>query len=422
MTKLSYSFFPNTAKKSAKSTKTPVYVRVILKGKKAESRLNLELDDREVKYWLPDMMRVGLPKCIANDHLDSINTEFKKFLALNDHQLNKLTVSQVRDIVLNKEEPIQNQTNIIAYIDKYYQNSVLNRPSFKIGTKKNYVKAITHIKKFAKIEALEKVTFNEFDFNYAVKLKNYLLNDKPEIKKKGMTEVSAYGIIKKYRTIFDQAIEEKLIEKNYFKSIKLKNESPRKPSLTIDRLKALFDLKVGLSYRDELSRDLIFFSSITGLAYADTLFLPKSCLEYKESGEVKLDTSRIKTKVFVQQFLTSFAINMINKYKDHPLSSSTPYVFPFIDNSDYNKILKLLALKTSVNFKLSTHTGRHSFRQFLPEAGIEDSSVISRMMGKAIKDRVDNVYYEITESRLIEAKRKFELYLCNNLNEPQEEK
>lgn len=416
MSKLSFSFFPNIAKRTAKTNDTPVYVRVMLRGKKAESRLNLELNEREVKCWNPRLMRVDLPKSIANDHLDSISTEFKKFLAVNDHLINSLSVNQIRDMVLNKDQPNKNMSRIIDYVNQYNLKSISSRNSLSSGTKKNYAKAIKHFTNFLTYEKLYNLSFKDFEYKHSESFKNYLLNDNAVLKKKGMAEVSALGMIKKFRTIFDHAVEENLIEKNYFKKIKLSNQSPRKPRFTIDQLKSIYYLDKNLSKQEELCKDLIVFSSLTGLAFLDTVKLAKITLENRTNGEVKLDTTRTKTGKPVEQFLTSFALNIISKYKDHPLVIDSKYVFPNIDNSTYNKTLKVLAYKAGVNFNVSTHTGRHSFRQLLPEAEVEDSSVISRMMGKVGDDKIDNIYYEITESRLIDAKRKFELYLSNNLN------
>jgi hypothetical protein len=39
------------------------------------------------------------------------------------------------------------------------------------------------------------------------------------------------------------------------------------------------------------------------------------------------------------------------------------------------------------------------------------------MMGQKNRDVMDAVYYKVTESRLLEAKRKFELYLHNHFYE-----
>jgi len=55
--KLSILFFPNLAKKSIRTGKIPMYVRIILDCKKAEMRLNIELRESELSKWDETTMR-----------------------------------------------------------------------------------------------------------------------------------------------------------------------------------------------------------------------------------------------------------------------------------------------------------------------------------------------------------------------------
>jgi len=416
MTKISISFFPKLEKKSTKKGKTPVYVRVILNCKKAEGRLNLDLDEKEVSLWNPMLMRVGLPKSITNDHLNSIETEFKKFISVHVNELNTYRPAQILDKVLRRKVNDPNLITVLGYIDQYYNSSVCNRSTMGLGTKKNYLKAIKHFKVFVKLEGIAAIAFKDFEFKHVINFKNYLLNDNALLLKKGMKEESALGLVKKFRTIFDQAVEENLIAKNYFKKIKFICRPTEKPRFSIEQVSALYKLdERGISEHEELCRDLILFSTFTGLAFQDTTRLRKAFLEIKESKGIKLLRPRTKTTEYVEQFLTSHAIALITKYKNNPKVCSSEFVFPDIDNSTYNKTLKILALKAGINFNVTTHTGRHSFRQLLSEANIDDAAVIKRLMGQKNRDLIDAVYYKITESRLLEAKYKFEVYLSQNL-------
>jgi site-specific recombinase XerD len=420
MSNVTFSFFPCVSKRGSKNKSTPVYLRVLFKRKKAECRLNLELSDSELKHWHPVFMRVELPNCLANDYLNNIDFAFKKYISVHSLDLPSMTANQIRDAVLNRDEGKEVQS-IAKYVEQYYEKSIANRAGLSIGTKKNYKKAITHLIFFLRMEKMPNLKFKEFEHKHAEAFKSYLLCEKPvpgklNLTKPGMTEPSALGNIKKFRTIFDQAIEEGLIVKNPFKKLKLSNRSPRKPRCTMEQIKSLYKLNDNLTPHEELCRDLIVFSSFTGLAFLDTVKLSKSYLEVRPNGEVKLVRPRTKTGEQVEQFLTSFALAIINKYSTHPLVKDSPFVFPFVDNSDYNKTLKYLALKAGIGFKVTTHTARHTFRQLLPEAGVQDAAVISRMMGKVGIDKIDNVYYEITETRLKEAKEQFELYLNYNLH------
>jgi integrase/recombinase XerD len=361
-------------------------------------------------------MRIDLPRSITNDHLNTIETDFKRYLSIHANEIEDCTPSQILDLVFKRKNNKREQIKMLDYVDQYYLSSVSNRSSIEESTKKNYLKAIKHLKNHFKLEGISNLTFKEFEFKHASNFKNYLLNDIPALKKKGMTEESAFGNVKKFRTIFDQAIEENLLEKNYFKKIKFSCKPTEKPRFSIDQVKSLYELNRGkISEHEEMCRDLILFSSFTGLAFQDTTRLPKTCLEVKETGEIKLMRPRTKTSEYVEQFLSSFAIDILEKYKNHPKVDTSDFALPSIDNSTYNKTLKILALKAKIDITVTTHTGRHSFRQLLSEANIDDYAVIKRMMGQKNRDVVDAIYYKVTESRLFEAKRKFQLFLGSSL-------
>ncbi len=144
MSKLSITFFPNAAKRAAKSETTPVYVRVAHKNKKAECRLNLELNDWETKNWHPGLMRVDSPKCTANDFLNAIDIEFKKFVSVNALEINNMNAQQIRDVVLKRDQG-KDQQGILNYVEHYYEKSISKKADLSKGTKVNYRKAITHL-------------------------------------------------------------------------------------------------------------------------------------------------------------------------------------------------------------------------------------------------------------------------------------
>ena len=75
-------------------------MRIVFNKAKAEQRLNLEIDDRQLGLWNPVLMRIELQNCLTNDHLDNISNAFRQFLSLNDHNLAKFNATQIRDQVL----------------------------------------------------------------------------------------------------------------------------------------------------------------------------------------------------------------------------------------------------------------------------------------------------------------------------------
>ncbi|HZH67428.1 MAG TPA: tyrosine-type recombinase/integrase [Flavisolibacter sp.] len=157
------------------------------------------------------------------------------------------------------------------------------------------------------------------------------------------------------------------------------------------------------------------FSVFTGLAYKDAITLKGSNREERGDNVIKLCIKRSKTDIQTESFLVSQAITIVERYKQLAESQITGLVLPKRSNEKLNVQLKILAEMVNIPINLSSHIARHTHRQQLAEAGIEDMGVIKRMMGHSRSGDIDNVYYSITEPRLSEAKDKFEAYLNKHL-------
>jgi integrase len=276
---------------------------------------------------------------------------------------------------------------------------------------RNYKKAINHLKAFLLHCKTEKLLLCQVNADFSREFMDYLLSTVPKYSKKAMTEVSAAYIIKKFRTIFDRAVDKKIIEKNYFKNIKLKTKSPRRERLNIEQVKSIFFLDCSKLPVQKIYRDIFLFSVLTGLANIDSLQMKDQHLQLRADGNVKLSLKRVKTSIFTESFLVSFAVDIINRYKNSAEKDLTGYVLPHRSNKELNVQLKIIASLCNIPFNLTSHVARHTFRQLLAEAGIEDIAVIKRMMGQSRGDEIDEIYYSVTESRLLAAKEKFEKYL-----------
>jgi integrase len=138
-------------------------------------------------------------------------------------------------------------------------------------------------------------------------------------------------------------------------------------------------------------------------------------LEVRKEGLIKLNIRRSKTDIQTESFLVQQAKEILDRYKEAAENQITGLVLPKRSNEKLNLNLKSLAALAGIPFNLSSHIARHTHRQLLAEAGIEDMGVIKRMMGHSGSGDIDSVYYSVTESRLLEAKNRFEKYLNEHL-------
>ncbi len=292
-------------------------------------------------------------------------------------------------------------------MDQYFTNAVEKNATLSIGTKKNYAKAMNHLKKFLESNQKTKILVRDLNSTMAIQFKDYLLSLTEHNSKAGMKEISALSIVKKLRTLFNRAVEENILIANPFRTIKLKSRYQQKPRLSLHQIKELMSLDLSQYKRLEPYRDLFLFCSLTGLAYEDAHRLNYSNIVLLPSGLQKLQLNREKTSVLTEVFLLPQAIAIIEKYRSNPENKILRRVLPQRSNQKINDNLKLLSILLKLPFALSSHIARHSYRQLLGEAGITDMAVIKRMMGQTRHGEIDDVYYSVTESRLIEAFEKF---------------
>lgn len=413
--KTSITYYPNKQKQSKRTGKVPLYARVYFNSLKAEERLNAEVAEKDIAKWDSMSMRFSDRTIAANKILNSLDKRFEEFLIINASSLSKFHPRQIIDYVLGRETERRKEVKVTCYLDDYFTKVVLPNSELSAGTIRNYRKSINHLKAFLKLNGIEDLLLSELDNSTTLKFKDYLQSAEPSIHKKAMTEVSASSVLKNFKPLFNRAIDEGHLEKNPFKALKLKHKSPRRDRLNINQVKALCDLDLSRFPAQKAYRDIFLFCVFTGLAYKDAISLKGINLEERKDGSFKLHIKRSKTDIQTECFLVTQAIRIVKHYKEARENQITGLVLPKRSNEKLNVQLKILAEMVNIPINLSSHIARHTHRQLLSEAGIEDRGVIKRMMGHSGSGDIDSVYYSITESRLREAKQKFEKFLKKHL-------
>ena len=200
----SLKFYLNKAKRSNKTGKTPLYLRVIHDGKKAEGKINLPpVEEKEELQWNEEFQRFARGMRDHNAALDALKVKFDKFLSENIDNPD-LSQSLVRDHLLMK-----NSTKVVTLstlIDEYLQK-VLVSSSYKWGTKRNKRKSMNHLLKFIAYKKHKELRPSAFTKQMAFDFREYLLSDIPEHSKKGLKDESAASVVKEVKAFFNFLLE-----------------------------------------------------------------------------------------------------------------------------------------------------------------------------------------------------------------------
>lgn len=127
-------------------------------------------------------------------------------------------------------------------------------------------------------------------------------------------------------------------------------------------------------------KDVYLFCCFTGLAFVDVKSLSYSDIEDKD-GELWIKKRRQKTKNWCNIPILEPALQLMNKYKNHPLCIKRNTVLPVLTNQKMNAYLKEIADLCGIDKKLSTHTARHTFATTVTLANHISIEVVSKMLG-----------------------------------------
>ena len=110
-----------------------------------------------------------------------------------------------------------------------------------------------------------------------------------------------------------------------------------RPFLTDDELNRI-SAKTFMIDRIAQVRDIFLFSCYTGLAYVDVLQLTRAEIAIGIDGEKWIYTSRQKTNTTTRIPLLPPALEILERYKDHPQCINQDRLLPVLSNQKMNII------------------------------------------------------------------------------------
>ncbi|MBK8346945.1 MAG: integrase catalytic domain-containing protein [Saprospiraceae bacterium] len=117
------------------------------------------------------------------------------------------------------------------------------------------------------------------------------------------------------------------------------------------------------------------------------------------NGKSWIYTSRQKNENVSNVPLLEPALEIIEKYKDHPLCVNKNRILPMKSNQKLNAYLKELADICDIKKPLTTHIARHTFATTVLLSNGVSIEATSKMLGhKSIK--TTQIYGKIVESRV----------------------
>ncbi|MCC9043312.1 site-specific integrase [Myroides sp. M-43] len=385
---LSLNFFLKADRE--KSNLRGLYLRITVDGNRKEFSLNQKWD---IKRWNQKAGRANGVKEDAktlNYLLDTIISRITKYkLELLSKNV-PITASLLMDYAQGKGT---DRSRVLEEFQKHNDEMFKLVPKeYAIGTHERYVTARSHVGEFIKnVYNKDDIEFRELNHEFIIGYEHYLKTVR------ACSNNTAIKYISNFKKIVLRALAKGIISSNPFLQYKPKKTKLNKRPLSKTEL-AILENKEFNSERLSIVRDVFVFQCYTGLAYIDVFQLKKSDITKDEEGNFWIRTNRQKTDANITIPLLPKAVEIMEKYDNHPDCTGKDIVLPVRSNQKMNEYLNEIASICEIS-DLNTHKARRTFGSTVTLANGVPIHVVKEMLGHHSVKQTEE--YALTEEEAI---------------------
>ena len=382
--------------KNKKDEMAVVYARITVNGRRAEISLKSKVS---INNWDEAKGRAkGKREEIIklNSHMEQVRSLIFDGYQELIQQNKSVSVDAVKAKYLG--EDIEEAMTLLKMIEYHKQVAI---GKLAPGTMKNYYTTENYLKKFVKHQYNKSdISLDELNYRFILDFENFLINYESVDHHKALNNNGVMKHMERLRKIVNMAVMMDLLEKDPFSKYKLHFDKVERGHLTKEELKVLSKKNFKIE-RLQSVLDMFLFSCHTGLAYIDIFNLTQENIVKGIDGRDWLMTNRQKTNTTVRVPLLPEAVQLIKKYKDHPVAVAKGTLFPVVSNQRMNGYLKEIAEICGIDKNFTFHLARHTFATTVTLSNGVPIESVSKMLGHT-SIRTTQIYAKVVEHKLSE--------------------
>ena len=379
-------------KNRAVEGKAPIQMQITIDGERIFFTTNQKI---EIENWEEKTGRaIGrTPRIkVLNELLDKMNVDAHKAFNEMKHLGEEITGDSLRKKLLGEEKYSRKKIYEVTQIYNAHTAKLIGIELNK-RTWERYKAYANRLAEFTKIKYnVDDISIHQLKYNFIVEYDFYL---KTELMLHQNTIVK---YIQYLNRVMDFAVNHEWADKNIFQNFKISIKEAKREYLTGDELNRIVEKEIKLPRLAEV-KDCFVFCCYTGYAYKDATKLTPDHIVTGINGKKWIYTSRQKNDNTSNVPLLEPALEIIDKYKDHPLCSNKNRLLPMKSNQKLNAYLKELADLCEIEKPMTTHIARHTFATTVLLANGVSMEATSKMLGHS-SIKTTQIYGKIVESRV----------------------
>ncbi len=358
--------------KALKDGTLPIYARITINGQRTEFSIQRSVDKN---LW---DAKKGCARGYTK-HANNLNSNLDLVKSLlQEHKMDltergkDVTTISLKNAYLGVEEKVR--TILQVFQDHNERCKDLVDIDFAYATYQRYITCYRHVERFIlvwykkkdiRLQDVNPVFVRDFEF--------YLKKER----KCNHNTTTKY--LKNFKKIIRIALANGWIKSDPFVHVKFRLEEVDMAYLDAEELERLMKRNFQIERLQQV-KDVYLFCCFTGLAFIDVKELTHNNL-VEVQGKPWIKKKRHKTKNWCAIPLLGPAVQLVEKYRNHPVCHVKGTVFPVLSNQKMNAYLKEIADLCGINKNLSTHTARHTFATTVTLANQISIEVVSKMLG-----------------------------------------
>lgn len=367
-------FFHLKKEKRNDDHKLMVYMRITVDGKHCEISTKRKCNPDN---WNVSAGRLhGKSEAVKefNYYLDTLQQkvfEVKRKIIEMDKEL---TAESIKNELLGKNN---NQKYMLLEVFKHHntQMAALINQEYAPGTLDRYDTSYRHTESFLKWKYnLDDIDIDKLNYEFITEYEFWLKS----IRKCGHNTTMKY--LANFKKIVLRCLKNGWLQKDPFLGFNMAKREVERIALTQYELERISSTSFSIE-RLEIVKNIFLFSCYSGLAYADVQKLKRSEIRIGVDGEKWIFTKRQKTDVSSRIPLLPPALEIINRFEQHPQCKNKDRVLPVLSNQKMNSYLKEIADACGINKNLTYHIARHTFATTVTLSNGVPIETVSKMLG-----------------------------------------
>jgi site-specific recombinase XerD len=363
------------AKKKLKTTKgrIPIYLRVTIDGGRFETSVHRQVESDKWAAKIEKAKDNSEEAKSLNDYLDLMRNRAFNFQRELIMEGQDLTVKSFRNKWLGLSGKIVTLLQVFGeHNDKM---KLLVGKEFAPLTYVRYETTLEHTKKFLKYKfGVNDIEVRKINFTFVSEFSFWLKSVR------NCNQNTTIKYLSNFKKIVLFCIQSGWIDRNPFLGFKMVKKEVIREILTSEDIEKMSNASFA-SERSACVRDIFLFCCYTGLAYADVKKLKRSEIANGIDGEKWILTTREKTDTPSRIPLLPKAMQLLNKYENHPKCINEDRLLPVLSNQKMNDYLKQIADVSGINKTLTFHIARHTFATTITLSNGVPIETVSKMLG-----------------------------------------